>query len=192
MNSGKQKALYLHTDNCTSQNKNNATKQYLLWRVMTGKNDSIELSFMFIGHTKFSPDRFLGSSRRCVGIHLSQLSVSLWEFEWLQVLSNNNCAGLGASCQKQGNSKAASRVQYGKRQSKRRTTFNVCTRQQNLIPSMTCFVGNYYMSHDHEIQIYSCTTLENNSEVTVSMAKRYTEESDFVFTKFPSRYSNHH
>ena len=107
-------------------------------------------------------------------------------------LSNNNCAGLGASCQKQGNSKAVSRVQYDKRQSKWRTTFNVCTRQQNLIPSMTCFVGNYYMSHDHEIQIYSCTTLENNSEVTVSMAKRYTEESDFVFTEFPSRYSNHH
>ena len=27
---------------------------------MTGKNDSIELSFMLVGHTKFSPERFLG------------------------------------------------------------------------------------------------------------------------------------
>ena len=27
---------------------------------MTGKNDSIELSFMLVRHTKFLPDRFFG------------------------------------------------------------------------------------------------------------------------------------
>ena len=30
--------------------------QYLAWRVMTGLNKKITLSFMVVGHTKFSPD----------------------------------------------------------------------------------------------------------------------------------------
>ena len=55
-----EKAVYLHADNCTAQNKNNASIQYLMWRVMTMKNESIELSFMLTRHTKFSPDRFFG------------------------------------------------------------------------------------------------------------------------------------
>ena len=55
-----EKEVYLHADNCTAQNKNNASIQYLMWRVMTMKNKSIELSFMLTGHTKFSPDRFFG------------------------------------------------------------------------------------------------------------------------------------
>ena len=50
----------LHADNCVGQNKNNATIQYLMWRVLTGRHDSAELSFMLVGHTKFSPDRFFG------------------------------------------------------------------------------------------------------------------------------------
>ena len=58
MHSGKVKGLYLHADNCTAQNKNNATMQYLLWRVMTGKNDSIELSFMLVGRSPLTG--FLG------------------------------------------------------------------------------------------------------------------------------------
>ena len=59
-----EKCLYLHADNCVGQNKNNATIQYLLWRVMTGKQDSIELSFMLVGHTKFSPDRHFGTFKK--------------------------------------------------------------------------------------------------------------------------------
>ena len=58
--SSKEEVIYLHADNCTAQNKNNAMMQYLVWRVMNGKHDSIELSFMSVGHTKFSPDRFFG------------------------------------------------------------------------------------------------------------------------------------
>ena len=34
----KERAIYLHADNCTAQNKNNATIQYMMWRVMTDKN----------------------------------------------------------------------------------------------------------------------------------------------------------
>ena len=58
--SEKEKSLYFHADNCTAQNKNNATIQYFMWRVMTQKQESIELSFMLVGHTKFSPDQFFG------------------------------------------------------------------------------------------------------------------------------------
>ena len=31
-----------------------------MWRVITGRHESVELAFMLVGHTKFSPDRFFG------------------------------------------------------------------------------------------------------------------------------------
>jgi hypothetical protein len=52
--------LKLHADNCVAQNKNNILMQYLMWRTMIGKNESIQISFMIVGHTKFAPDRFFG------------------------------------------------------------------------------------------------------------------------------------
>ena len=55
-----EKDVKLHADNCVGQNKNNALIHYLLWRTMTGRHRSAELSFMLVGHTKFSPDRFFG------------------------------------------------------------------------------------------------------------------------------------
>ena len=56
---GKQKILF-QADNCVGQNKNNTLMQYLMWRVMSGQSVSAEISFMIVGHTKFSPDRFFG------------------------------------------------------------------------------------------------------------------------------------
>ncbi len=50
----------LTADNCVGQNKNNALMHYLMYRVMTGKHQSIHLSFMLVGHTKFSPDGYFG------------------------------------------------------------------------------------------------------------------------------------
>ena len=44
----KERAIYLHADNCTAQNKNNTTIQYMMWRVMTDKNESIDLSFILM------------------------------------------------------------------------------------------------------------------------------------------------
>ena len=55
-----EKCVYLHADNCVGQNKNNATIQYLMWLIITRWHESIQLSFMLVGHTKFSPDRFFG------------------------------------------------------------------------------------------------------------------------------------
>lgn len=38
--------------------------QYLAWRVMVGLNDSISVSFLIVGHTKFAPDWCFGLLKR--------------------------------------------------------------------------------------------------------------------------------
>ena len=60
----KEKHLCLHADNCVGQNKNNMVVQYLVWRVIAGLNETVEHSFMLVGHTKFAPDRFFGLLKR--------------------------------------------------------------------------------------------------------------------------------
>lgn len=55
-----EKWVHLTADNCAGQNKNNALLQYLMYRVLTGLHDKIELSFLIVGHTKFSPDGYFG------------------------------------------------------------------------------------------------------------------------------------
>ena len=52
--------LHLHADNCSGQNKNRYVMQYLAWLVLSGLNRSITLSFLIVGHTKFSPDWCFG------------------------------------------------------------------------------------------------------------------------------------
>ncbi len=37
---------------------------YLLWRIMTGRHTSIQLSFLVVGHTKFAPDWCFGLFKR--------------------------------------------------------------------------------------------------------------------------------
>ena len=56
--------LLLHADNAVGQNKNNTLLGYLAWRVSTGRNRSLEMSFMLPGHTKFAPDRFFGQIKK--------------------------------------------------------------------------------------------------------------------------------
>lgn len=55
-----EKWVHLTADNCVGQNKNNALLQYLMYRVLTGLHDKIDLSFLIVGHTKFFPDGFFG------------------------------------------------------------------------------------------------------------------------------------
>ena len=59
-----EKWVHLTADNCAGQNKNNALLQYLMYRVITGLHDKIELSFLIVGHTKFSPDGYFGLIKR--------------------------------------------------------------------------------------------------------------------------------
>ena len=56
--------VHLHADNCVGQNKNNTMLQYLIWRVMVGLHKRIALSFLIVGHTKFSPDWCFGLLKR--------------------------------------------------------------------------------------------------------------------------------
>ena len=55
--------LHLHADNCSGQNKNRFMMAYLMWRVMVGLNREINMSFLLVGHTKFSPDWCFGFKR---------------------------------------------------------------------------------------------------------------------------------
>ena len=52
--------VYLTADNCVGQNKNNCLIQYLMYRILSGLHSRIELSFLIVGHTKFSPDSHFG------------------------------------------------------------------------------------------------------------------------------------
>ena len=52
--------VHLHADNCVGQNKNNTMLHYLMWRVMVGLHKRVILSFLVVGHTKFSPDWCFG------------------------------------------------------------------------------------------------------------------------------------
>ena len=55
-----EREVHLHADNCVGQNKNNTMLQYLLWCTNVGLDDKITLSFLVVGHTKFSPDWCFG------------------------------------------------------------------------------------------------------------------------------------
>ena len=55
-----EKSVYLTADNCVGQNKNNALIQYLMYRTLSNLHNKIELSFLVVGHTKFSPDSHFG------------------------------------------------------------------------------------------------------------------------------------
>ena len=55
-----EKSVYLTADNCVGQNKNNALIQYLMYRTLSGLHTKIEMSFLVVGHTKFSPDSHFG------------------------------------------------------------------------------------------------------------------------------------
>ena len=50
--SGCEPKCHLHADNCVAQNKNRTVVGYLAWRVITGLNEKITLSFMLVGHTR--------------------------------------------------------------------------------------------------------------------------------------------
>lgn len=59
-----EKEVFLHADNCCGQNKNNCMIWYLAWRAMSGRHTEITLSFIVVGHTKFSPDWCFGLINR--------------------------------------------------------------------------------------------------------------------------------
>ena len=59
-----EKHVHLHADNCSGQNKNNCMIHYLVWRTITQRHSNITLSFLPVGHMKFSPDWCFGLLKR--------------------------------------------------------------------------------------------------------------------------------
>ena len=57
-------SVHFHADNCAGQNKNRFLMYYFMWRVLTGLHDEIIISFLPVGHTKFSPDWCFGLLKR--------------------------------------------------------------------------------------------------------------------------------
>eukprot|EP00835_Amoeboradix_gromovi_P000832 NODE_31_length_32452_cov_0.352672.p12 type:complete len:322 gc:universal NODE_31_length_32452_cov_0.352672:22470-23435(+) len=58
------KNLVLFADNCVGQNKNNTIVKLLCWFCVSGVCESIQLTFMIKGHTKFSPDSCFGHVKK--------------------------------------------------------------------------------------------------------------------------------
>ena len=52
--------VHFHADNCVGQNKNKSVLAYMAWRVICGLSQSIELSFMRVGHTRCAVDAYFG------------------------------------------------------------------------------------------------------------------------------------
>ena len=57
-------SVHLHADNCTGQNKNRYLMYYLMWRILTGFHTEVKISFLPVGHTKFSLDWCFGLFKR--------------------------------------------------------------------------------------------------------------------------------
>ena len=59
-----EKSVHLHCDNCCGQNKNRFLMFYMMYRILCGLHDDIKISFLPVGHTKFSPDWCFGLLKR--------------------------------------------------------------------------------------------------------------------------------
>ena len=89
-----EKSVHLHADNCAGQNKNRFMMYYLMWRVRTGLHEEVTISFLPVGHTKFSPDwcfglmkqRFrrtkIGDLELCQSLFFSQCPTADWFTRW--------------------------------------------------------------------------------------------------------------
>ena len=58
-----ERRVHFHCDNCAGQNKK-FLMFYMMYRVLCGLHDEITVSFLPVGHTKFSPDCCFGLFKR--------------------------------------------------------------------------------------------------------------------------------
>ena len=56
--------LHLRCDKCVGQNKNKSVMAYLAWRILVGKEESITVSFMVVGHTRCAVDGGFGLAKK--------------------------------------------------------------------------------------------------------------------------------
>ena len=56
--------LSLHCDNCAGQNKNKTLMGYMAWRILCKLEDTIDVSFMTVGHTRCAVDGGFGLAKK--------------------------------------------------------------------------------------------------------------------------------
>ena len=59
-----ERRVHFHCDNCSGQNKNRFLMYYMMYWILCGLHDDIKVSFLPVGHTKFSPDWYFGLFKR--------------------------------------------------------------------------------------------------------------------------------
>ena len=59
-----ERRVHFHCDNCCGQNKNRFLMFYMMYWILCGLHDDIKVSFLPVGHTKFSPDWCFGLLKR--------------------------------------------------------------------------------------------------------------------------------
>ena len=99
---------FFTADNCIGQNKNNALLQYLMYRVLSGKHKSITLSFMLVGHTKFSPDGYFGLIKK------KYRRSKVYTYDHLVDVINSSTKGKSNICQTYRDEQGKPSVQYRK------------------------------------------------------------------------------
>ncbi len=100
--------VLLTADNCVGQNKNNAVIQYLMYRIVAGKHKSITLSFMLVGHTKFSPDGYFGLIKK------RYRRSKVYSFDHLVDVINSSTTGGFNTCQRYRDSQGREAFQFRK------------------------------------------------------------------------------
>lgn len=88
---GQARKLFLHSDSCTGQNKNNILLGYFMLRVAHGYHDEIIWQFMAVGHTKFRPDEGFGLIRTYVDGRADVLSMEEMRVAIENSSSSNTC-----------------------------------------------------------------------------------------------------
>jgi hypothetical protein len=89
-----EKTVYLTADNCVGQNKNNALMQYLMYRTLAGLHSNVEMSFLVVGHTKFSPDAYFGLTKQ------SYRRSKVYTYEQLVSVIEKSCLNGHNRCQR--------------------------------------------------------------------------------------------
>jgi len=93
-----EKHLKLNCDNCPGQNKNRTTIQFLTYLIICNYYETIELSFMIAGHTKFSPDRNFGMIKK-----LYHKSTVYRKDDFVEVVNKSSPKGLNkVQCYEEG------------------------------------------------------------------------------------------
>lgn len=100
--------VLLTADNCVGQNKNNAVIQYLMYRILTGKHKSITLSFMLVGHTKFSPDGYFGLIKK------RYRRSKVYTYDHLVDVINSSTTGAFNTCQRYKDNQGCEVIQFRK------------------------------------------------------------------------------